>query len=108
MYAAGGSGLGCAIYSIYYYILHTHHITKLAIYSIYTLLYTTYTGGSGLGCASLYPQWELLTEKMTSRLGNGSEREEREREEEGVAFGLLSEAAPGEDAHLNLSHVSPY
>eukprot|EP00802_Teleaulax_amphioxeia_P007881 Tamp_07889.p1 GENE.Tamp_07889~~Tamp_07889.p1 ORF type:complete len:477 (+),score=64.41 Tamp_07889:517-1947(+) len=61
-------------------------------------------GGSGLGCASLYPQWELLTEKMTSRLGNGSEREEREREEEGVAFGLLSEAAPGEDAHLNLSH----
>ena len=57
----------------------------------------------------MYPQWELLTEKMTSRLGLGLEREEREREEEGVAFGLLTEAAPGEDAcaDLNLSHVGP-
>jgi hypothetical protein len=57
----------------------------------------------------LYPQWELLTEKMTSRFGNGSEREEREREEgereeEGEAFGLLAEHVASEDADLNLSH----
>jgi hypothetical protein len=53
----------------------------------------------------LYPQWELLTEKMTSRFVNGSEREEREREEgEREAFGLLAEHVASEDADLNLSH----